>query len=74
MDKEEMSCHSFRAMARTILDEVLGERPELIEQQLAYAFKDSLGRACNRTKFLEERHRMMQQLADYLDGLREREC
>jgi integrase len=37
IDKEEMSGHGFRAMARTILDEVLGVRPELIEQQLAHA-------------------------------------
>jgi integrase len=45
IDKEEMSGHGFRAMARTILDEVLGVRPELIEQQLAHAVKDSLGTA-----------------------------
>jgi integrase len=70
IDKEEMSGYGFRAMARTILDEVLGVRPELIEQQLAHAVKDPLGRAYNRTKFLEERHQMMQQWADYLDELR----
>jgi hypothetical protein len=28
--KDEMSCHGFRAMARTILDEVLGFRPDFI--------------------------------------------
>jgi integrase len=72
IDKEEMSGHGFRAMARTILDEVLGVRPDLIEQQLAHAVKDPLGRAYNRTKFLEERHQMMQQWADYLDGLKGR--
>jgi integrase len=70
IDKEEMSGHGFRAMARTILDEVLGVQPELIEQQLAHAVKDPLGRAYNRTKFLEERHKMMQQWADYLDKLK----
>ena len=32
--KDEMSGHGFRAMARTILDEVLGFRPDLIEHQL----------------------------------------
>jgi integrase len=72
IDKEEMSGHGFRAMARTILDEVLGVRPELIEQQLAHVVKDPLGRAYNRTKHLEERHKMMQQWADYLDGLKGR--
>jgi hypothetical protein len=70
IDKEEMSGHGFRAIARNLLDEVLGVRPKLIEQQLAYAVKDRLGRAYNRTKFLEERHKMMQQWADYLDSLK----
>jgi integrase len=71
IDKEEMSGHGFRAMARTILDEVLGVRPELIEQQLAHSVKDPLGRAYNRTRHLDERHKMMQQWADYLDKLKE---
>jgi integrase len=70
IDKEEMSGHGFRAMARTILDEVLGVRPDLIEQQLAHAVKDPLGRAYNRTKYLDERREMMQQWADYLDELK----
>ena len=56
-------------MARTILDEVLGERIELIEHQLAHAVRDSLGRAYNRTKHLSQRKEMMQRWADYLDGL-----
>jgi hexokinase len=33
----EMTGHGFRAMARTILDEVLGYRIEWIEHQLAHA-------------------------------------
>lgn len=68
--KEEMTGHGFRAMARTILDEVLGERVELIEHQLAHAVKDSLGRAYNRTTHLSKRKAMMQRWADYLDELR----
>jgi integrase len=68
--KDEMTGHGFRAMARTILDEVLGERIDLIEHQLAHAVRDPLGRAYNRTKHLPERKRMMQHWADYLDGLR----
>jgi integrase len=67
--KDEMTGHGFRAMARTILDEVLGERIELIEHQLAHAVRDSLGRAYNRTKHLSQRKEMMQRWADYLDGL-----
>ncbi|WP_299488795.1 integrase arm-type DNA-binding domain-containing protein [Acaryochloris sp. IP29b_bin.137] len=68
--KSEMSGHGFRAMARTLLDEELKVRPDLVEHQLAHAVKDPLGRAYNRTQFLEERHQMMQQWADYLDKLR----
>jgi integrase len=70
IDKDEMSGHGFRAMARTILDEVLGVRPDYIEHQLAHAVKDPNGRAYNRTSFLPERREMMQQWADYLDRLR----
>ena len=68
--KEEMSGHGFRAMARTLLDEVLGFRPDYIEHQLAHAVRDPHGRAYNRTAFLQERRRMMQEWADYLDQLR----
>jgi integrase len=59
-------CHGFRATARTLLDEVLGFRPDIIEQQLGHTVKDPLGRAYNRTKHLEEHHKMMQRWADYL--------
>lgn len=70
IDKEEMSGHGFRAMARTILDEVLGFRPDFIEHQLAHAVRDPNGRAYNRTAHLAERHKMMQDWADYLDKLK----
>lgn len=67
---EQMCGHGFRAMARTILDEVLCFPIEHIEQQLAHQVKDMHGRAYNRTKHLEARRKMMQAWADYLDGLR----
>ncbi len=67
---DRMTLHGFRAMARTILDEVLGFRPDFIEHQLAHRVRDPLGRAYNRTKFLPERKHMMQVWADYLDRLR----
>jgi integrase len=69
IEKDEMSGHGFRAMARTILDEVLNVRVDLIEHQLAHAVRDANGRAYNRTAHLPERCKMMQQWADYLDGL-----
>lgn len=65
-----VTAHGFRATARTILDEVLGFRPDIIEHQLAHAVKDPNGRAYNRTSFLDERRKMMQQWSDYLDGLK----
>jgi integrase len=68
--KDEMSVHGFRALARTVLDEVLGFRPDFIEHQLAHAVRDPNGRAYNRTAHLPERRRMMQAWADYLDGLK----
>nr|WP_239499529.1 site-specific integrase [Stenotrophomonas maltophilia] len=69
-DSDTMVGHGFRAMARTVLDEVLGFRPDYIEHQLAHAVKDPLGRAYNRATHLHERTKMMQAWADYLDGLR----
>jgi len=68
--RDEMSGHGFRAMARTILDEVLQFRPDIIEHQLAHAVRDPNGRAYNRTAHLAERKKMMQTWADYLDGLK----
>lgn len=68
--KEEMTAHGFRAMARTILDEVLSFRPDFIEHQLAHAVKDPNGRAYNRTAHLSERSKMMQVWADYLDKVK----
>lgn len=64
------TAHGFRAMARTILDEVLGERVDYIEHQLAHTVKDPNGRAYNRTAHLPARKKMMQRWADYLDKLR----
>lgn len=69
-EKSEITGHGFRAMARTILDEVLQVRPDFIEHQLAHAVKDPNGRAYNRTAHLTERKKMMQQWADYLDNLK----
>jgi integrase len=69
-DKDTMTGHGFRAMARTILDEVLQIRPDFIEHQLAHAVRDPNGRAYNRTTHLAERRKMMEKWADYLDELK----
>lgn len=57
--KGKQTAHGFRATARTILDEVLHQRSELVEHQLAHAVRDPNGRAYNRTSFLPERRQMM---------------
>lgn len=68
-ESNEMTAHGFRATARTILDETLGFRPDIIEHQLAHAVKDPNGRAYNRTSHLQVRREMMQKWAEYLDEL-----
>ena len=60
-------------MARTLLDEQLGERPDYVEHQLGHRVRDPLGRAYNRTTHLPERKAMMQRWADYLDNLKKSE-
>ena len=69
-DNTVQTAHGFRATARTIMDEVLGERVDLIEHQLAHAVKDANGRAYNRTAHLPARKEMMQRWSDYLDKLK----
>ncbi len=68
--KEDVTGHGFRASARTLLDEVLNVRVDIIEHQLAHEVRDPLGMAYNRTQFIDERRKMMQTWADYLDGLK----
>ena len=67
---DEMRMHGFRAAARTMLAERLNFDDKVIEAQLAHAVPDALGRAYNRTQFVEQRRAMLQTWADYLDKLR----
>ena len=66
---DQICPHGFRAMGRTILDEVLNFPVDWIEHQIAHSVKDANGRAYNRTKHLPQRHQMMQTWANYLDSL-----
>lgn len=61
--------HGFRAMASTRLNE-LGWSPDVIERQLAHAERNKVRAAYNRAQYMNERRKMMQAWADYLDGLR----
>lgn len=65
---DEMTPHGFRAMARTLLAE-LGWKTDAIERQLSHKVAGPLGAAYDRAQFLNERRRMMQAWADYLDSL-----
>lgn len=69
--KDQQTAHGFRAVARTMLVERLGFAVELVEMQLGHRVADTHGRAYNRTQWLDERARMMQAWADYLDTLRD---
>jgi hypothetical protein len=48
----------------------MGWAPDVIERQLAHAERNKVRAAYNRAQYLDERTRMMQAWADYLDGLR----
>lgn len=67
---DQHTAHGFRAMARTLLDEVLRVPGEVIEVQLAHVVPGPLGATYNRAKYLETRTDVMQIWADYLDQLR----
>jgi len=69
--KEEATPHGFRATARTLMEEQLGIRSDLIEHQLAHVVRDATGEAYNRTRFFPERIKLMQRWADYLEELKE---
>lgn len=68
--KDELTGHGFRAMARTILRERLGFDSEWVEAQLSHKKQGALGGAYDRTTFIEQRKKMMQAWADYLDKLK----
>lgn len=69
-DKETITGHGFRAIARTLLDEILRFRTPLIELQLAHSLSNPHGQAYSRGDSLEWRRQMMQAWADYLDVLK----
>jgi integrase len=62
--------HGFRATASTLLNE-MGYNSDWIERQLAHAERNGVRAAYNHADYLPERRKMMQDWADFLDGLRE---
>jgi integrase len=67
-ERGQMTAHGFRSMASTSLNEQ-GWSRDAIERQLAHAEQDEIRGAYNRAEYLDERRRMMQAWADYLDKL-----
>ena len=65
----KMTVHGFRAMAMTAIKERLGYRHEIVDRQLAHARKNKIDAAYDRAEFLDERTKMMQDWADYLDKI-----
>ncbi|WML90867.1 integrase arm-type DNA-binding domain-containing protein [Thiothrix lacustris] len=73
----EMTGHGFRSMASTLLNDA--RRPDgsrmwdsdAIERQLSHKDRNQIRSAYNRGQYLDERRRMLQWWADYLDRLKE---
>lgn len=65
--KGRMTGHGFRALAMTTIKEKLKYPHEVVDRQLAHAPRNKVDAAYDRTKFLDERRKMMQAWADYLD-------
>lgn len=65
--KGRMTGHGFRALAMSTIKEKLGYRHEVIDRQLAHAPQSMVTRAYDRAAFLDDRKKMMQEWADYLD-------
>lgn len=62
--------HGFRAMAMTAIIEKLGYSPDIPDAQLAHAKRNSLGEAYDRAQYLPERTKMMQEWANFVDGVK----
>ena len=67
--KGKFSAHGFRSTASSLLNE-MGFRSEVIERQLAHKDKNTVRGIYNQAEYLQERRQMLQQWADYLDGLK----
>jgi integrase len=67
--KGTATIHGFRALAMTTIMEELGYRYEVPNLQLAHSKGDAIRKAYDRTEFMPERTKMMQEWADYVDSI-----
>lgn len=65
-----MTGHGFRALAMGGIKQELGYRHEVVDRQLAHVPKSKVNRAYDRAMFLEDRKKMMQDWADYIDTIK----
>ncbi|MCO5131831.1 MAG: integrase arm-type DNA-binding domain-containing protein [Xanthobacteraceae bacterium] len=68
--QDDATAHGFRATASTLLNESGKWNADAIERQLAHVENDDVRRAYARGEHWEERVRMMDWWADYLDSLK----
>ena len=66
---KSVTVHGFRSTASTLLNEQ-GKNRDWIERQLAHGERDGVRAAYNYADYLPQRKIMMQEWADYLDGLK----
>lgn len=67
--KNRMTGHGFRSLALGVLKEKLKYSHDIADRQLAHVPKNSTDRAYDRAQFLDDRIKMMQHFADYLDDV-----
>lgn len=65
--KNLATAHGFRALFSTVANEA-GWRPDVIERQLAHKEPNQVRAAYHRSTYMEERTKLLQWWADYLDG------
>lgn len=73
--RDAMCVHGFRGTFSTLLNEKKlewGFDADVIEKSLAHAGKDTIRASYNHADYFEQRKRLMQLWADYLDSLREK--
>ena len=68
--QKDICLHGFRATCTTLLYE-MGYREDIVERQMSHTQENKIRAAYDHAQFIEERTRMMKQLADYIDDLRD---
>lgn len=65
--------HGFRTLAMSTIKEKLGYRHEVVDRQLAHSHKNPTDKAYDRAKFLDDRKKMMQEWAEYIEDVSSRQ-